>query len=94
MTEIIVSAIGAVATILTVVISGQQSRKNMVDELRLQQERADAKLSKAQAITDTKLETLTREVQKHNNFAQRMPVIEEQIKVVNHRIADLENKTA
>lgn len=46
--------------------------------------------SKAQAITETKLEELTREVREHNNFAKRMPVVEEQIKVINHRISDLE----
>lgn len=46
---------------------------------------------KQQAITDTKLDELTREVREHNNFAQRVPVIEEQIKVINHRIQDLEN---
>lgn len=44
-----------------------------------------------QAVTDTKLDNLTREVQKHNNFGERIPVIEEQIKVINHRIDDLEN---
>lgn len=47
--------------------------------------------SKQQAITDTKLDELTREVREHNSFAQRVPVIEEQIKVINHRIEDLEN---
>ena len=46
--------------------------------------------SKAQAVTETKLEELTREVREHNNFAKRMPVVEEQIKVINHRISDLE----
>lgn len=46
--------------------------------------------SKTQAITDTKLEELTREVREHNNFAKRMPVVEEQIKVINHRLDDLE----
>lgn len=46
--------------------------------------------SKAHAVTDTKLEELTREVRAHNNFAQRVPVIEEQIKVINHRLNDLE----
>ena len=45
---------------------------------------------KSQAVTDTKLEELTREVRAHNNFAQRVPILEEQMKVVNHRIADLE----
>lgn len=47
-------------------------------------------LDTAQAVTDTKVEELTREVRAHNNFAQRMPVVEEQIKVINHRIEDLE----
>lgn len=46
--------------------------------------------SRSQAVTDTKLEELTREVREHNNFAKRMPVVEEKIKVINHRIADLE----
>ena len=44
----------------------------------------------AQAVTDTKIEELTREVRQHNGFAQRMPVVEEQIRVINHRISDLE----
>ena len=47
--------------------------------------------SKAQAVTETKMEELTREVREHNNFAKRMPVVEEQIKVINHRIDDLES---
>lgn len=45
---------------------------------------------KAQAVTDAKLEELTREVREHNHFARRVPVLEEQMKVANHRIADLE----
>ena len=45
---------------------------------------------KSQAVTETKLEELTREVREHNNFARRIPVVEEQIKVINHRICDLE----
>ena len=49
--------------------------------------------SRSQAVTETRLEELTREVREHNNFARRMPVVEEQIKVANHRIADLETKT-
>ena len=52
----------------------------------------DAKLDKQQAVTETKLEELTREVRAHNNFAQRIPALEEQIKVANHRIADLEKE--
>ena len=44
----------------------------------------------AQAVTDTKIDELTREVRAHNHFARRMPVVEEQIKVINHRLSDLE----
>ena len=49
--------------------------------------------SKTQAVTEEKIEELTREVREHNNFARRVPVVEEQIKVINHRIQDLEDKT-
>ena len=48
--------------------------------------------SRSQAVTETKLDELTREVREHNGFARRMPVVEEQIKVANHRIEDLERK--
>lgn len=48
--------------------------------------------SRAQAVTEEKIEELTREVREHNNFAKRIPVVEEQIKVINHRIADLEGE--
>ena len=47
---------------------------------------------KTQAVTDTKLDELTREVREHNNFARRVPVMEEQVKVINHRLADLEDR--
>ena len=46
--------------------------------------------SKSQAVMETKVDELTREVREHNGFARRMPVVEEQIKVINHRIEDLE----
>ena len=48
--------------------------------------------NKSQAVTETKLEELTREVREHNNFAKRMPVVEEQIKVINHRVEAIEKK--
>ena len=47
--------------------------------------------SKSQAVVEEQVKELTREVREHNNFAKRMPVVEEQLKVVNHRIADLED---
>ena len=52
--------------------------------------KVEATLEKHQAVTDTKLEELTREVREHNHFARRMPVVEHEIKVINHRLADLE----
>ena len=48
--------------------------------------------SRSQAVTDTKLAELTRKVREHNNFARRMPVVEEQIKGINHRLDDLERE--
>ena len=65
--------------IVAVIITNAKSSKDI-----------EHKLSVQQAVTDTKIEELTREVRMHNNFAQRVPVIEEQIKVINHRISDLE----
>nr|DAP62417.1 MAG TPA: hypothetical protein [Caudoviricetes sp.] len=53
--------------------------------------RTEQKIQVAQAVTDTKIEELTREVRKHNGFAEKIPVIQEQIKVINHRLADLED---
>ena len=47
--------------------------------------------SKSQAVVEEQVKELTREVREHNNFAKRVPVVEEQLKVVNHRIADLED---
>ena len=48
--------------------------------------------SKSQAVVEEQVKELTREVREHNNFAKRIPVVEEQLKVVNHRIADLEDE--
>ena len=80
-TGIIISIISGLVAIVTVIINVKASNKEIT-----------AKLEKAQAITDTKLDSLIAEVREHNNFARRMPVVEEQIKVINHRIDDLEKK--
>lgn len=79
MIEIIVAAITGAASIVAVILTNMQSNK-----------RVEQNLSTSQAVTDVKIDELTREVRAHNNFAQRMPVVEEQIKVINHRIDDLE----
>lgn len=72
---IITGVLTLVGTIITVLVGNSKTNEN----IRINQ-----------AVTDTKLDALTDEVKKHNNFAQRMPVVEEQIKVINHRIDDLE----
>lgn len=97
MSEAIVVAVitGACAIIAQLIIS-RRSSLDLYAKLDKNSELADkelnAKLEKWQAVTDTKIEELTREVRKHNNFGERIPVIEEQIRVANHRISDLENR--
>ena len=54
--------------------------------------KTESNIQTHQAVTDTKIEELTREVREHNGFAKRMPVVEEQIKVINHRLEDLEHQ--
>ena len=80
MTEaVVVALITGGLSVLGVIISNIGSNKKIENAL-----------STSQAVTDCKIEELTREVREHNNFAKRMPVVEEQIKVINHRLDDLE----
>lgn len=87
MSDIAVALIGAASSVFVgilaffgVVMTNSKSNREM-----------QHKLDVSQAITDTKIEQLTTEVRHHNNFAQRMPVVEQEIKAINHRIKDLEN---
>lgn len=77
-------------SIIVAVITGGLALIGVVISNIFAANRTQTQISTAQAVTDTKLEELTREVRMHNNFAQRIPVIEEQMKVVNHRVEDLE----
>lgn len=79
------------AIIVAIITGGLSLIATIVSNNRTAQS-VDAKLDKQQAVTETKLEELTREVREHNNFAKRVPVLEEQIKVANHRIEDLEKE--
>lgn len=78
-------------SIVVALITGGLSLLGVMVSSRAQARKTDQNIQTAMAVTDTKLEELTREVREHNHFAQRMPVVEEQIKVINHRIGDLEN---
>ena len=51
-----------------------------------------SKIERNQAVMDTRLEELTREVREHNHFAIRVPVMEEKLRVLEHRIKNLEEK--
>lgn len=79
-------------TIVVAIITGGLSLLGVIITSNRTTREVQTKLDMQQAVTETKLEELTREVREHNNFARRVPVLEEQIKVANHRIADLENK--
>ena len=91
MDGIVIALIGAGASIIVeifvflgVIITNKKSNEKINTDIQ-------HKLETAQAVTDTKLDELTREVREHNGFARRMPVVEEQIKVINHRLRDLEH---
>jgi hypothetical protein len=84
--------ITAVGSLLAVILTNRSNNDKMLHQMELQQVNIKAELEKAQAVTDTKISELTREVREHNNFAKRVPLLEEQIKVANHRILDLEKK--
>lgn len=77
--EVTVALITGGLSLLGVIYTNSQSNKKI-----------ESQLDKQQAVMNTKVDELTREVREHNNFAKRMPVVEEQIKVINHRIDDLE----
>ena len=77
-------------SILVALITGGLSLLGVVITNLATARKNEAAIRTSQAVTDAKLEALTREVRDHNQFARRMPVVEEQIKVINHRIGDLE----
>lgn len=84
MTEAWIGLIGSIVVGLisfaAVVWQSKESNKVTLEQLKAHSEASDAKLEKAQAITDTKLENLTAEVRKHNNFAEKIPILEEKVR--------------
>lgn len=85
MSEAIIVAIitGGLALIGTIIATHRSSNDTM--------DKITRKLETSQAVTDTILKNLAEEVRKHNNFAEKIPVLEEKIRTANHRIDDLEN---
>lgn len=72
---LITGGLSLIGTIITVVVTNSKTQN---------------KMAQSQAVLQTEVTELTREVREHNGFARRLPVVEEQIKVINHRIDDLE----
>lgn len=80
MNEILIAIITGGLSLLGVIVTNRSANDKMMQNMHINQ-----------AVTDEKIQELTREVREHNDFAKRMPVVEEQIKVINHRIEDLES---
>ncbi len=76
--------------VLAALITGCLSLAGVVVTCMATAKKNENAMKVSQAVTDTKIDELTREVREHNGFARRMPVVEEQIKVINHRLTDLE----
>ena len=76
--------------LIVALITGGLSLVGVVITCSVTARKNETAMRVSQAVTDTKIDELTREVRSHNNFARRMPVVEEQIRVINHRIGDLE----
>ena len=83
MTSIIVALISAGATLVVCLINNNVQSKKLVADIKTE-------MSVNQAVTNTKIEELTREVREHNNFAKRMPVVENEIKHIEDDIHKLQ----
>lgn len=79
-------------SIIVALITGGLSLIGVIITTRNNSKRMEQQLQTAQAVTDTKIDELTREVRHHNGFADRVPILEEKMKVANHRIDDLEHR--
>lgn len=78
-------------SIIVALITGSLSLIGVVITCMATAKKNETAMKVSQAVTDTKIEELTREVRLHNGFAEKIPVIQEQIRVINHRLDDLEH---
>ena len=92
-TNIVVAIIGFAGVVYTQVATNRRTTKDLLDKIsrqsELQDAKLDAKLDKMQAVTDTKITELTREVREHNNFAHRLPVVEEKVSTLEREIKEV-----
>lgn len=96
MDAVIVALITGACAIIAQLIISKRSSQDLYAKLDKQSELADkeldSKLEKWKAVIEVKIDSLTKSVEKHNNYAQRVPILEEKMSVANHRISDLEQK--
>ena len=93
MSEAIITAIiTGLLALIGVIYANRQTLAQIDKKSELSDTKLDAKLERHQAVTDTKLEELTREVRRHNDFAERIPALEEKINAANNRIEKLERR--
>lgn len=78
-------------SIIVAIITGGLSLLGVILSINSSNRKVEASLEKAQAVTDTKIDELTREVREHNNFAKRMPVVENELKHINSEIRVLQS---
>lgn len=90
--SIVGTIITACASVLAVIVTNKGNNDKMLHQMELQQQNIKTELKIAQAVTDTKIDELTREVREHNNFAKRVPVVEQQMTDVKERLNKLERK--
>lgn len=93
--EAVSGTLALIGVIITVIATVRKSNKDIIDELKRQSEiddqKLNAKLEKFQAVTETKIEDLTREVRKHNGFAEKIPVMQNDIKTIYKRLDKVES---
>lgn len=89
---LITGGLSLVGIIITTARSNQQLFAKLDKQSEINDQKLDAKLERFQAVTDTKLDELTREVRRHNDFAERIPTLEEKAKAADRRLTDLEHR--
>jgi len=92
METIIAAGIGGAVTLTVCLINNHFTHKKTLAEHKAHAMETEAKQQQTVALIEYKLDELTREVREHNNFAHRMPVVEEQIKAINEKIVKLEHQ--
>ena len=86
---IITAGLSLIGTIITVLVANKQTIATLDKKSELSDTKLDAKLEKHQAVTDTKIEELTRKVEKHNNLIERTYKLEGEMQEIQHDIRDM-----